>query len=89
MKDKFIEMLENQIRIVKQVAEDRVKKNTQILDFFSNPASSHESISNNFYLKHNITNQKLFSAYKSYIELSLFSYCETTAILTKLKKYQC
>ena len=86
IKDNLIEILENPIRLVKKIAEDRVKKNTQILEFYSNLVSSYESISNNFYLERNITNQKIFSTYNSYIDLSLFSYCETGKLLTKLKK---
>ena len=86
IKDNLIEILENPIRLVKKIAEDRVKKNTQNLEFYSNLVSSYESISNNFYLERNITNQKIFSTYNSYIDLSLFSYCETGKLLTKLKK---
>ena len=86
IKDNLIEILENPIRLVKKIAEDRVKKNAQILEFYSNLVSSYESISNNFYLERNITNQKIFSTYNSYIDLSLFSYCETGKLLTKLKQ---
>ena len=86
IKDKLIEMFEKQIRLVKKVAEDRVKKNTQILNFYKNLVRSYESISNNFYLERIITNQKLFSAYNNYLDVKMFSYCETPKLLTKLKK---
>ena len=87
IKDNLIEILENPIRLVKKIAEDRVKKNTQILEFYSNLVSSYESISNNFYLERNITNQKIFSTYNSYIDLSLFSYCETGKLLSNDHNY--
>ena len=73
--------------MVKKIAEDRVKKNTQILEFYSNLVSSYESISNNFYLECNITNKKIFSTYNSYIALSLFSYCETGKLLSNDHNY--
>ena len=87
IKDNLIEILENPIRLVKKIAEDRVKKNTQILEFYSNLVSSYESISNNFYFERNITNQKIFSTYNSYIDLSLFSYCETGKLLSNAHNY--